>query len=72
MASRRSLEAGLPLLLVTLAALELALFARALWLFVVGTLAGGVAVGSFSVAVFRAELNIINWVIPPDGASSSR
>ena len=22
--------------------------------------------------VFRAELNIINWVIPPDGASSSR
>ena len=50
MVSRRSLEAGLPLLLVTLAALELALFARALWLFVVGTLAGGVAVGSFSVA----------------------
>jgi predicted MFS family arabinose efflux permease len=61
MASRRSLEAGLPLLLVTLAALESALFAKALWLFVVGTLAGGVAVGF----IFRGGLSELNRLAQP-------
>jgi MFS family permease len=61
MASRRSLEAGLPLLLVTLAALESALFAKTLWLFVVGTLAGGVAVGF----IFRGGLSELNRLAQP-------
>ena len=61
MASRRSLEAGLPLLLVTLAALESALFAKALWLFVVGTLVGGVAVGF----IFRGGLSELNRLAQP-------
>src|SRR6202034_4315 len=61
MASRRSLEVGLPLLLVTLAALESALFAKALWLFVVGTLAGGVAVG----LIFRGGLSELNRLAQP-------
>ena len=61
MASRRSLEAGLPLLLVTLAALESALFAKTLWLFVVGTLAGGVAVGF----IFRGGLDGLNRLAQP-------
>ena len=61
MASRRSLEVGLPLLLVTLAVLESALFAKALWLFVVGTLAGGVAVG----LIFRGGLSELNRLAQP-------
>lgn len=49
--SRRSVSAGLPLLLACLALVESALFAKALWLFLVGT--GGVAAwrrGSSSAA----------------------
>lgn len=61
MASRRSLEVGLPLLLVTLAVLESALFAKSLWLFVVGTLAGGVAVGF----IFRGGLSELNRLAQP-------
>jgi MFS family permease len=61
MPSRRSLTAGLPLLLVCLAALESALFAKALWLFLVGTLAGGVAVGF----IFRGGLSELNRLAQP-------
>ena len=43
--ARRSASAGLPLLLVCLVALETALFAKLLWLFLVGTVAGGIAGG---------------------------
>jgi MFS transporter len=56
MPARRSMSAGLPLLLACLAALESALFARALWLFVVGTIAGGVAAGF----IFRGGLSELN------------
>ena len=41
---------GLPLLLICLAMLESALFAKALWLFLAGTVIGGVAVGFLSAA----------------------
>jgi hypothetical protein len=51
--ARRSVSAGLPLLLVALAALESALFAKAQWLFLAGTIAGGIAVGF----VFRGGLS---------------
>ncbi len=61
MASRRSLCVGLPLLLVCLAALESALFAKALWPFVLGTLAGGVAVGF----IFRGGLSELNRLAAP-------
>jgi hypothetical protein len=46
---------------VALAALESALFAKALWLFVVGTLAGGVAVGF----IFRDGLSELNRLAQP-------
>jgi MFS family permease len=59
--SRRSVGAGLPLLVVCLAALESALFARALWLFLVGTVAGGVAVG----LIFRGGLSELNRLAEP-------
>ncbi|HEX3567133.1 MAG TPA: MFS transporter, partial [Acidimicrobiales bacterium] len=59
--SRRSLGLGLPLLLVCLAALESALFAKSLWLFLVGTVAGGVAVG----LIFRGGLSEINRLAEP-------
>src|SRR5580700_247426 len=45
LSARRSVSAGVPLLLVCLAALEAALFATALWLFLIGTIAGGIGVG---------------------------
>jgi MFS family permease len=54
--ARTSMTTGLPLLLVSLAALESALFAKALWLFLVGTIAGGVAVGF----IFRGGLSELN------------
>ena len=50
--ARRSVSTGLPLLLVCLAALEAALFATALWLFLIGTITGGIAVGF----IFRGDL----------------
>ena len=59
--ARRSLSAGLPLLLVSLAALESALFARALWLFLAGTIAGGVAIGF----IFRGGLSELNRLAEP-------
>jgi MFS family permease len=59
--SRRSLGLGLPLLLVCLAALESALFAKLLWLFLVGTVVGGIAVG----LIFRGGLSEINRLAEP-------
>jgi MFS family permease len=59
--ARRSLNAGLPLLLVSLAALESALFARALWLFLAGTIAGGAATG----LIFRGGLSELNRLAEP-------
>jgi MFS family permease len=59
--SRRSVSAGLPLLLVCLAFLEAALFTKALWLFLVGTVAGGVAVGF----IFRGGLSELNRLAEP-------
>ena len=59
--SRRSVSAGLPLLLVCLAALESALFAEALWLFLVATVVGGVAVGF----IFRGGLSELNRLAEP-------
>src|SRR5689334_1604706 len=59
--SRRSVSAGLPLLLVCLATLESALFAEALWLFLVTTVVGGVAVGF----IFRGGLSELNRLADP-------
>ena len=59
--ARRSVTAGLPLLLVCLAMLEAALFAKALWLFLVGTVIGGIAVG----LVFRGGLSELNRLAEP-------
>jgi MFS family permease len=59
--ARRSVSAGLPLLLVCLAALEAARFAEALWLFLVGTVIGGIAVG----LVFRGGLSELNRLAEP-------
>ena len=59
--SRRSVSIGLPLLLVGLATLESALFAKALWLFLVSTIAGGVAVGF----IFRGGLSELNRLAEP-------
>jgi MFS family permease len=59
--SRRSVSTGLPLLLVCLGALEAALFAKALWLFVVATIAGGIAVGF----IFRGGLSELNRLAEP-------
>ncbi|MFY9865873.1 MAG: MFS transporter [Trebonia sp.] len=59
--SRRSVSTGLPLLLVCLAALEAALFGKALWLFVVAIIAGGIAVGF----IFRGGLSELNRLAEP-------
>lgn len=59
--ARDSLSIGLPLLLVCLGALEGALFAKALWLFVVGTIVGGIAVG----LIFRGGLSELNRLADP-------
>ncbi len=59
--ARRSVSAGVPLLLVCLAALEAALFAKELWLFLIGTIAGGIAVGF----IFRGGLSELNRVAEP-------
>jgi MFS family permease len=59
--ARRSLSAGLPLLLVSLAALESALFTRVVWLFLAGTIAGGVATG----LIFRGGLSELNRLAEP-------
>ena len=59
--ARRSMSTGLPLLLACLAALESALFARVLWLFLAGTVAGGVAVG----LIFCGGLTELNRLAEP-------
>ena len=59
--SRNSVSTGLPLLLVCLAALETALFTKALWLFLAGTVLGGVAVGF----IFRGGLSELNRLAEP-------
>ena len=59
--ARRSVTAGLPLLLICLAMLEAALFAKALWLFLAGTVIGGIAVGF----VFRGGLSELNRLADP-------
>jgi MFS family permease len=59
--ARRSVTAGLPLLLICLAMLEAALFAKALWLFLAGTVIGGVAVG----LIFRGGLSELNRLADP-------
>ena len=61
LASRRSVTLGLPLLLVGLVGLEGSLFAHALWLFLVGTVVSGVAVG----LVFRGGLSEIVRLAEP-------
>src|SRR5262249_25702731 len=55
--ARRSMSAGLPSLLICLAALESALYAKALWLF----LAGGIAAG----LIFRGGLTELNRLAEP-------
>jgi predicted MFS family arabinose efflux permease len=59
--ARRSVSAGVPLLLVCLGTVEAALFTKALWLFLVGTIAGGVAVG----LIFRGGLSELNRIATP-------
>jgi len=59
--SRSSVSIGLPVLLVGIAALEASLFAAALWLFLVGTVISGVAVGF----VFRGGLSEIGRLAEP-------
>jgi MFS family permease len=59
--ARRAMSIGLPLLLACLAALEAALFAKALWLFLAGTVIGGAAAG----LIFRGGLAEINRLAPP-------
>jgi MFS family permease len=59
--ARRSVTAGLPLMLVCLAGLESALFAKALWLFLAGTIVGGIGVG----LVFRGGLSELNRLAEP-------
>jgi len=54
--ARRSVSAGLPLLLVCLTGLELAVFTGWLWAFVVSAVVGGVAVGF----IFRGGLSELN------------
>jgi MFS family permease len=61
LSARRSVSAGVPLLLVCLAALEAALFATALWLFLIGTIAGGIGVGF----IFRGGLSELNRLAEP-------
>ncbi|MFF3629241.1 MFS transporter [Streptomyces sp. NPDC002164] len=61
LAGRVSVGSGLVLLLVGLAGLELALFTEVLWLFLVGTVLSGAAVG----LVFRGGLGEINRVVAP-------
>jgi MFS family permease len=62
--SRRSVTTGLPLLLAALAALEISLFVKAVWLFLIGTVAGGIASG----LIFRGGLSEVN----AQAAASSR
>jgi MFS family permease len=59
--ARTSLTTGLPLLVACLAALESALYATALWLFLAGTIVGGVAAG----LIFRGGLSELNRLAEP-------
>jgi predicted MFS family arabinose efflux permease len=64
--ARQSVTAGVPLLLVCLGTLEAALFAKALWLFLPGTIAGGVAVGF----IFRGGLSELNRGAAPQNRAA--
>jgi predicted MFS family arabinose efflux permease len=66
LSSRGAMTAGLPLLLVCLGLLEAALFTKTLALFIVGTIAGGVAVGF----IFRGGLSELNRVAPPQSRAA--
>ena len=55
------MSTGLPLLLVCPGALETALFTKALWLFLAGTVLDGVAVGF----IFRGGLSELNRLAEP-------
>src|SRR5262249_59721233 len=59
--ARRSMSAGLPSLLICLAALQSALYAKALWLVLARTIAGGIAGG----LLFRAGLTELNRPAQP-------
>lgn len=59
--SRRSVSLGLPVLVAGIAALEISLFAGALWLFLVGTVVSG---GAFGL-VFRGGLSEIGRLAEP-------
>jgi len=59
--ARRSVSIGVPLLVLCLGMLEGALFAKALWLFVIATIAGRVAVGF----IFRGSLSELNRLAAP-------
>jgi MFS family permease len=59
--ARRSVSIGLPMLLAGLAVLEGSLFARALWLFLAGTVVSGIAFG----LVFRGGLSEISRLAEP-------
>jgi MFS family permease len=64
---RRTLSMGLPLLLVCLAALEASLFTKALWLFLIATVIGGISVG----LVFRGGLSEINRLADPQNRAAT-
>jgi MFS family permease len=62
LANRKSVGSGLALLLLGLAALQSALILQTLWLFVIGTVASGVAIGF----IFRGGLAEINRLVIAD------
>jgi MFS family permease len=64
--ARRSVSLGVPLLLVCLGTVEGALYAKALSLFLVGTITGGVAVGF----IFRGGLSELNRVAAPQNRAA--
>jgi MFS family permease len=61
LSSRAAAGFGLPMLLVGLGALEVSLSVVATWLFVIGTVVGGIGVG----LVFRGGLSEINRLVEP-------
>jgi MFS family permease len=64
--ARHSVAAGVPLLLVCLGTLETALFIKALWLFIIATIAGGIAVGF----IFRGGLSELNRIVAPSNRAA--
>ncbi len=66
MPARLTVGIGVPLLLVCLGTLDGALFAKALWLFLISAVSGGVAVGF----IFRGGLAELNRVAQPQHRAS--